>query len=270
MLFSADGRSSASGDVSCPKHPALLTQPQEKGGSIVAKKTTNVLLRVRIVSNTHLHFQTHIYTFQTHIYTFQTHIYTFKHIFTLSNTYLHFQTHIYIYIPNMLYLQHDICGCMCRFKILGAWRRAGERRAVQDSTAASENENQIVVQTENCSRQNARQKGPRHTSRRSVGQSGYFHNEVHASETASFPKGSRFPRNFSEGSFYKHTFTFSNTHLHFQTHIYTFKHIFTLSNKHTFTLSNTHLHFKTHIYTFKHTFTFSNTYLHFQTHIYIF
>ena len=65
---------------------------------------------------------------------------------------------------------------MCRIKILGAWRRAGERRAVQDATAASENENQIVVQTENFSRQNARQKGPRHTPKRSVGQSGYFHN----------------------------------------------------------------------------------------------
>ena len=44
-----------------------------------------------------------------------------------------------------------------------------------------------------------------------------------------------------------------NTRLQFQTHIYRFKHTFTVS-KHTFTVSNTHLQFQTHIYSFKHTF----------------
>ena len=59
----------------------------------------------------------------------------------------------------------------------------------------------------------------------------------------------------------------TNTHLHFQTHICTFRHTFTLSNTYLHFLTNTHLHFQTHIYTLKHIFTFSNTYLHFLTNL---
>ena len=183
----------------------------------MAKKTTIVLLRVRIVSNTHLHFQTHIYTFK-HIFTFTYHTCcTYSTIFA------------------------DVCAEL-KYWVYGEEPENDEQFRMQQLRVKMRTKSLYRLK---ISRDKMLGKKVHDTLQNDLlDKVGTFIIRFMQAKPHPFPRALD-----SQETFLKVRST--NTHLHFQTHICTFKH--------TFTLSNTYLHFLTHIYIFNKPYSNTDT-----------